>query len=523
MTVNVAGPGTRAPRQARARRGGWALAPARLVVGGALAAACLAGAAWVGLHWISPNTDWIYSLAWGQTLADGARPDVVHPFAPLPHPLPLAIGTLLSPLSAKGSFDAVSILNALSWVLLAAGSFRLGRVLAGPRAGGYAAAAGLLAALMVITRGRVEFFALRGAVDVPFAALVLLALSYLLEAPRTRPLLPLSLLFAAGLIRPDAWILAFAYCGWLAYVGLRGPRLAQCLALALGPPLAWAVLSLALTGDALSAVTGNPEAASVQDFGFHPSVVGTIYSSSAQTITDDVVERVRSVLGDELALVGLLAILWSALGLLGRGLRTPERARFGVVAAAIPILLVQTIVLVDLGAPLSDRYVLTPAVLLVVLAAAFIWLLPRPGPALAASVVVVMAALTAAMTASGHLIAPTLPIVRAQVKASAEERREQDALYALAARRQVRAAIDDGCTEVTTGGLGGPHYALEAKPMVAQVLDIGTEGVGVAPVPPHGPYAADFVREMPPKGRAFLRLGVWSFQSPCLPEARRGA
>ena len=189
-------------------------------------AVCLA-VGWIALTWVAPNADWLYSLRWGDELAHGTNPDVLHPNAPLVHPLPVAIGVLLSPLNASLAFDLVSVLAVLSLALLAFGAFRLAAVLVrsarGPSAATAGIVAGSVAAFLVLSRGPVEFFAMRATVDVPFTGLVLLALADIVESPRSRPERPLILLAAAGLLRPDSWLIGIGYCAWLWREGSRPP------------------------------------------------------------------------------------------------------------------------------------------------------------------------------------------------------------------------------------------------------------------------------------------------------------
>jgi hypothetical protein len=86
-------------------------------------------------------------------------------------------------------------------------------------------------------------------VDIPFLALVVAAA--VLEARRTRRGAPvLALLALAGLLRPEAWLLAGVY--WLYLLPALERRRAVLLGgLVVAAPLAWALSDLAITGDAL--------------------------------------------------------------------------------------------------------------------------------------------------------------------------------------------------------------------------------------------------------------------------------
>ena len=86
----------------------------------------------------------------------------------------------------------------------------------------------LLAAAIILTRQPVLVFGVRAYVDIPYLVLVLGAL--LVETRRPRAGLPvLVLLGLAGLLRPEAWLFAAAYVGWLAARPrrARGPRRAR--------------------------------------------------------------------------------------------------------------------------------------------------------------------------------------------------------------------------------------------------------------------------------------------------------
>ena len=83
-------------------------------------------------------------------------------------------------------------------------------------------------------------------VDLPFLALVVWAA--VLEAQRARRGTPvLVLLAAAGLLRPEAWLLAAGYALWVLPRQHPRQRLIT-LALAAGAPLIWATADLLLHG-----------------------------------------------------------------------------------------------------------------------------------------------------------------------------------------------------------------------------------------------------------------------------------
>jgi hypothetical protein len=201
------------------------------------------------------NYDARYALVWARDALRGVRPDYGSPFAPTPHPLETAISALALPLG--NSADVV-----LTWlVLLCFGAlvwvtFRLGAQLFAPWVG-------VVAAAVVATRPAMERDALLAYQDVAFAALVLGAV--LLEARRSRRGAPvLGLLVVAGLLRPEAWVLAF---GYVAYVW-RFKRRRECLqllALAAAAPALWVLSDWLVTGDPLHSLHGTAALAAQAD------------------------------------------------------------------------------------------------------------------------------------------------------------------------------------------------------------------------------------------------------------------
>jgi hypothetical protein len=214
----------------------------------------LAGAALLAVFAVRPtypNYDSYYSLLWGQDLADGRLPDYDVFRTPTPHPLATLVAALLSPLG--GAADRVFVLITMtSFLVLVALLFRFTQVLLGTLLA-------IVAAAIVLTRTDLEFFALRGVVDVPFLTFVFGAALVELRRPRAGwPVL--ALLALAGLVRPEAWVLSGAYLLWLAPAVPRG-RLLGYAALAASAPVLWTLSDLAVTGDPLYSLTSTREVA----------------------------------------------------------------------------------------------------------------------------------------------------------------------------------------------------------------------------------------------------------------------
>ena len=185
--------------------------------------------------------DQLYSLLWGDDLAEGALPDYEAPRAPTPHPLANLVGLVLAPLG-DGSLEALKALSLLSFAALGVAAYVLGMRLFGP-------AVGVLFALLLVTRPALVNQALMASIDVPFLALVVAAAA--IEVRRPRAGVPvLVLLGIAGLLRPEAWLLAAAYALFLGR-GARGREQAKLAALVALPPLAWMASDLAIAGDPL--------------------------------------------------------------------------------------------------------------------------------------------------------------------------------------------------------------------------------------------------------------------------------
>ncbi|HEX6388070.1 MAG TPA: glycosyltransferase family 39 protein [Solirubrobacteraceae bacterium] len=211
----------------------------RRVFGGLLAAALVASL----LVPTYPNYDSYWALVWGREILDGAKPSFDAPFAPTEHPLWTLHATLLDLLFGGVADRALVISCVIAFVALVWATYRVGRACFSPLSGA-------VAALCVGSSFAFLLYAARGYVDVPFLALVLWAAA--LEAERPRRGLPVAVLLAlAGLLRPEAWLLAGAYWLWCAWPLPAGRRRPELLGLAVAAPALWLLTDLVVTGDAL--------------------------------------------------------------------------------------------------------------------------------------------------------------------------------------------------------------------------------------------------------------------------------
>lgn len=192
------------------------------------------------------NYDARYALLWARDVWHGFLPDFTADFAPTPHPLSTAVSSLGLPFGSGG--DAVVVwIVLLSFGTLVWLTYRLGSVL-------FSQWVGAAAALVVLTRPVLDRDVLLAYQDVPFAALIVGAV--LLEAHRRRRGAPvLVLLTLAGLLRPEAWMLAGLYFLWM-WPALTAKRRVTLAALTAVAPVVWALMDLIVTGDPLHSLHG---------------------------------------------------------------------------------------------------------------------------------------------------------------------------------------------------------------------------------------------------------------------------
>lgn len=206
----------------------------------------LAFALWLTLTYPTwPGYDSLYSLLWGREITEGVVPGFDAYRAPTQHPLLVALSVVLGPLGEAGGRLLVGICM-VSVVALAGAAWRLGRLAAGTLCG-------VIAALLILSRMNYWLLASIGFLDLPYIALVGWAAVLEAERPR-RGGIVWALLALAGLLRPEAWVLAGAYALWIGWPGgVRGVlRAAPAAAIA---PVLWALTDLAVTGSPVFSLT----------------------------------------------------------------------------------------------------------------------------------------------------------------------------------------------------------------------------------------------------------------------------
>jgi hypothetical protein len=305
----------------------------------ALAALLVAAVAGWALVPTYPDYDAYHHLIWGRDVLHGIAPGFETFAAPTEHPLYVALAGLLS-LAGQDGDRLLVLVGLLSLAALTAGSYVLGRELFGR-------APALLGALFVGSSFAFLLYAVRAFVDVPFLALVVWAAALEVRRPH-RGLAPMALLATAGLLRPEAWVLAGVYWLWC----LRGRSMRERLGLAAlvaVAPLGWALVDLAVTGDALYSLHATNELAT--ELG-RKRGIGAVPGSFVTFLAE--------VARPPVALAGVIG--------LGLAVR-----RFGVARMAVPIALLGAGALTFVGTGFAglaiiQRYLTVPAVALCVLA-----------------------------------------------------------------------------------------------------------------------------------------------------------
>jgi hypothetical protein len=222
-----------------ARAGTVRAARVELVAVGALA--LLAVVAWAVVP-TYPNYDTYYHLVWGRELLHGTKPTFTAYAAPTEHPLYIALSAVVG-LFGTDADRLLVLIGALSLVALAWGTYRVGEAVFGRWPG-------VLGALFVGSSFAFLLYAARAYVDVPFLAIVLWAAAIEARSPRRgRPVM--ALLAVAGLLRPEAWVLAGAYWLWCIWPPSVRRLHLDLLGLAVVAPLVWAGVDLWVTGDPL--------------------------------------------------------------------------------------------------------------------------------------------------------------------------------------------------------------------------------------------------------------------------------
>jgi drug/metabolite transporter superfamily protein YnfA len=429
------------------------------------------------------NYDARYALLWARDLVHGHTPEYEAAYAPTPHPL----STLWSILSLPSDQIMVWFV-ALAFGALVYLVYRLGAELFHP-------AVGVVAALALVSRPAIQRDALLGYQDIPFTALIVLAA--LLEARRPKRGLPVLVLLAvAGLLRPEAWVLAGVY--WL-YAG-RELRLAP---LVLAAPVLWALMDLIVTGDALHSLHGTADLAEAND---RRNEIGQVPRS------------VVEYLG--------FALRWPLI--LGIPLGLAFAVRFRLKRALIPLAIVVVLTAVFavnpvFGLPLIARYMRVSAAVLMVFygLAVFGWLLLEREHRERRLWMAVGAVAAVASLAYLPRLASEIQDVRER---TATESARYESVRAVARTKAVRAAFAACPPLATTDHRPLPYlrWWLDGDPGSLVTLEGRHAGTGsLLIVPRHNERTKVFrwlenrSRPKPPGWRRVARNGSWKVYADC--------
>jgi hypothetical protein len=464
-----------------------------------------------------PTYDSFYALLWGRDLLHLHLPDFKVYRGPTEHPLAIAFGVLCS-LFGQGGARLMVFGSIASFVALVAGVYRLGRLCFGP-------VVGMFAALLMLSRFFDENLAAQGYLDISYIALLVWAVAFEVEKPRRGKLVFL-ILAAAGLLRPDAWVLSGAYWLWCAWpargarapvsmspgerseqggsVGAgpvidRGPAIdnrkrLEYLALAAIAPLVWVGADAIITGNPLYSL--HSTAGLAQELGRtqgFSSVLTSVWTYSVR------IDKLPVVLG---GLIGVPIAVWLA----------PRRV---LVPLAVLVLLVFVFVAEGaVGASVIDRYLMGAATVLLIFCAVAIggWAMLEPGSWLrrawmvAAAALVLFGAVLAATTLSLSSLRTTLayhedfhkglavaladPAVKAELRrcplvSLPDNKLIPDARWILdstgqrdiVARSQARADADKGAPALENRILAGSVavYPLGSAVFFEAIVDVGDD------------------------------------------------
>ncbi|HEX4564275.1 MAG TPA: glycosyltransferase family 39 protein [Solirubrobacteraceae bacterium] len=338
-----------------------------------------------------PTYDSFYALLWGRDVLHLHLPDFHVYRGPTEHPLAIAFGAFCS-LFGQGGARLMVLGSIGSFAAAVALLYRLGRLCFGP-------VVGLVAALLLLSRFFLENLAAQGYLDISYIALIVWAVTLEVQRPR-RGAAVLAVLAAAGLLRPEAWVLSGAYWLWCALPTRRhrpsAGDTARLLAIALAAPVLWALVDAIVTGSptySLHSTAGL--AAELERTQGLSNVVASVWTYGVR------IDKLPVLLG---GIIGVPLAIWLS----------PRQARAPL--GALVVLLAAYLLEGAAGASVIDRYLLGPATLLLLFCAVAVggWAMLEPRTALrriwmgGALALVVFGVWTAASTLSLTSLRTTL-------------------------------------------------------------------------------------------------------------------
>lgn len=293
-----------------------------------------------------PNYDTYYALIWGNEIASGQLPDYDVFKTPTPHPL-FNIYTALVSLTGAAAIKILLYASLATYVGLLWGIFRLVKLQIGTLVA-------LVTVLVLLARVDLMAFAFRSMLDIPFLAMIIWAAVLELQKPR-RGTAPLVLLALAGLLRPEAWMIAGLYWLWLGlgYVKpkldlpgeLPSPaKLFWFAVLVASAPVIWLGADWIVTGDPLYSVNSTSEVAN--ELNRQKSIFGALWV-------------LPNLVGGSEKIVNVIA------GTLGFGLAFyVYRARMLMLAALAAIGVATYLMIAIAGLSVISRYLVIPSIVL---------------------------------------------------------------------------------------------------------------------------------------------------------------
>jgi hypothetical protein len=286
-----------------------------------------------------PIYDTEYYLLWGREITHGQLPSFTAFDAPTEHPLAVAFGTIIS-IFGNAALRLEVLCAIASFLLLAWGIYRLTRTAFTPIVAATAVA-------LLLTRFNFMFLAARGYVDLTYCAAIVWAAALEIEKPR-RGTLVFVVLLAAELIRPDAWLLAGLYWLWCAPKASWSARIRWAAIIAAGP-LIWVALDWIVTGQPLYSLHRTQDTA----------------VALGRTVP---LAQLPGTLSHYLIVLAKSAVLAGAIaGVVLSAWLVPRRmvAPFVVLLSGIGTF----VVLAGAGLSVIDRYLLMPAVMILIFCA----------------------------------------------------------------------------------------------------------------------------------------------------------
>ena len=288
-----------------------------------------------GAPWLNSDTMW--ALVWGEEIRGVGAPSIAQDDAPTPHLLLTVIATLVGFLGNAVGYWVMAAIAVLSFAIAVILTAMIAQRAFSMRA------AVVAAVVLLVSPGLLEL-ASAGTSDVLFLALFLGAVY--LEITGRRPAVAMSYLVAAGLVRPESWLMIAAYWLWKVPASSSSDRL-RITALAVSAPALWLGADLLITGDPLFSLTGTQEGARELN-----------RTTGLTNVPGQSRSGLRRLIGREV-LVG---------GFVGAAIAAIQPTRSRVVLLAIGSLGALTFALLGIFAlSLLPRYLLLPAVMLAIM------------------------------------------------------------------------------------------------------------------------------------------------------------